>query len=82
MAYCIGIGTLQLMHSVTEPKEANIEVRLRANRKQHKTFCGLLPESRGQDLVSTVIRVPYSLDRGRNGCPLPRPSEKHTALDV
>jgi len=27
-------------------------------------FCGLLPESQGQNLAVTVIYVPYSLDSG------------------
>jgi len=37
---------------------------VRAKREQLKWFRGLLPESQGQDLASTVLYVPYSLKSG------------------
>ena len=37
-------------------------IRVRAKRKQFKTFEGLLPENPGLNLALTVLHVPYSLD--------------------
>lgn len=36
-----------------------------AKREQLEMFQGLVPESRGQNLVLTVLHVPYSLDVGQ-----------------
>ena len=43
---------------------SNLIPRFRAKRERLERFHGLLPESQGQNLASTVSYMPLSLDRG------------------
>jgi hypothetical protein len=44
--------------------ELRLSHRSRAKRELLETFQGLLPQIRGQNLVETVLYVPYSPDSG------------------
>ena len=68
----LGLSLSKVASTDPSPPPRNPRCRFRAEMGRLQTFHGLVPESRGQNMVLTVLWVPYSLAKPRISNPKPQ----------